>query len=91
MMSSLSPGATPRLHLRLRPHAPIGRLIKTGSAVVGLSAASSGAAARLRSGMLTGRTAGSSLRVIAAQRLFPLAPLVTCLGFLTYWGLRDHQ
>ena len=38
--------------------------------------------------MLTGRTAASSLlRVIAAQRLFPLALLVTCLGFLIYWGL----
>jgi fucose permease len=38
--------------------------------------------------MLTGRTAaGGLLRVIAVQRLFPLALLVTSLGFLIYWGL----
>ncbi|MGA7393459.1 MAG: MFS transporter, partial [Terrimicrobiaceae bacterium] len=57
--------------------------------VVGLSAASSAAAAAVFGlGMLTGRTAASSLlRVIAAQRLFPLALLVTCLGFLIYWAL----
>ena len=42
--------------------------------------------------MLTGRAAGGSLlRVIAAQRLFPLALLVTSLGFLIYWGLRGRQ
>ncbi|MGA7881939.1 MAG: MFS transporter [Terrimicrobiaceae bacterium] len=57
--------------------------------VVGLSAASSAAAAAVFGlGMLTGRTAASSLlRVIAAQRLVPLALLVTCLGFLIYWAL----
>ena len=57
--------------------------------VVGLSATSAAAAAAVFGlAMLTGRTAGGSLlRVIAAQRLFPLALLVTCLGFLIYWGL----
>ena len=57
--------------------------------VVGLPATSAAAAAAVFGlAMLTGRTArGSLLRVIAAQRLFPLALLVTCLGFLIYWGL----
>ena len=57
--------------------------------VVGLSATKAAAAAAVFGlAMLTGRTAGGSLlRVIAAQRLFPLALLVTCLGFLIYWGL----
>jgi MFS transporter, DHA1 family, inner membrane transport protein len=57
--------------------------------VVGLSATSAAAAAAVFGlAMLTGRTAaGSLLRIIAAQRLFPLALLVTCLGFLIYWGV----
>jgi fucose permease len=57
--------------------------------VVGLSATSAAAAAAVFGlAMLTGRAAGGSLlRVIAAQRLFPLALLVTSLGFLIYWGL----
>ena len=57
--------------------------------VVGLPATSAAAAAAVFGlAMLTGRAAGGSLlRVIAAQRLFPLALLVTSLGFLIYWGL----
>jgi predicted MFS family arabinose efflux permease len=57
--------------------------------VVGFSLTSSAAAAAVFGGaMLTGRTAASSLlRVIATQRLFPLALLVTCLGFLIYWAV----
>ena len=57
--------------------------------VVGLPATSAAAAAAVFGlAMLTGRAAGGSLlRVIAAQRLFPLGLLVTSLGFLIYWGL----
>ncbi len=57
--------------------------------VVGLSKASAAAAAAVFGlAMLVGRTAGSSLlRLIAAERLFPLALVVTLLGFLIYWGL----
>jgi fucose permease len=58
--------------------------------VVGLSKASAAAAAAVFGlAMLVGRTAGSVLlRLIAAERLFPLALVVTLLGFLIYWGLR---
>jgi MFS transporter, DHA1 family, inner membrane transport protein len=57
--------------------------------VVGLSTASAaGASAIFGLAMLVGRAAGSGLlRRIAAERLFPLALLVTFLGFLIYWGL----
>jgi fucose permease len=57
--------------------------------VVGLPATSAaGSAAVFGLAMLVGRTAGSGLlRRIAAERLFPLALLVTFLGFVIYWGL----
>jgi fucose permease len=57
--------------------------------VVGLSTASAaGAAAVFGLAMLAGRAAGGGLlRHITAERLFPLALLVTFLGFLMYWGL----
>jgi MFS transporter, DHA1 family, inner membrane transport protein len=54
--------------------------------VAGLSKAP--AAAVFGLAMLVGRTAGSGLlQLIAAERLFPLAIVVTLLGFLMYWGL----
>jgi MFS family permease len=57
--------------------------------VVGLSAAPAAAAASVFGvAMLAGRAAGGNLlRRIAAERLFLLALVVTCFGFLIYWGL----
>jgi fucose permease len=55
--------------------------------VVGVSKASAAAAAAVFGlAMLLGRTAGSGLlRLIAPERLFPLAVVVTMLGFFIYW------
>lgn len=57
--------------------------------VVGLSKAPAAAAAAVFGlAMLVGRTAGSGLlRLIAPERLFPLAVVVTLLGFFIYWEL----
>lgn len=50
-------------------------------------AAAAGSAAAFSLAMLMGRVAASRiLRLVAPQRLFPAALLVTVLGFLVYWG-----